>query len=122
MWRATGAESPAGGMTGMGIHMVDTMIDLFGSIATVHAQSFRRFVEIDMDDTTSMLFRFENGMSGYLGTIAATTPTWRVQVFGSRGWAAQRDEPRLEIRPDEGAPEVTEWTGAQAREGQGCTD
>src|SRR3546814_9996826 len=86
MWRATAMESHAGGMTGMGIHMVDTLIDLFGRIDRVQAQSFRRFLEIEMEDTTSMLFRFEKGMSGYYGTIAAKRPTWRVQVLGSAGW------------------------------------
>jgi predicted dehydrogenase len=42
-------------------------------------------VEIDSDDTTSMLFRMKDGMSGYLGTLTATGPGFSFQVFGSKG-------------------------------------
>jgi hypothetical protein len=41
----------------MGVHAVDGMIDLCGEIDHVFAQSFRRVVEVDSDDTTSILFR-----------------------------------------------------------------
>ena len=37
------------------------------TIDQVFCQSFRRVVQVDSDDTTSMLFRMKNGMSGYLG-------------------------------------------------------
>ncbi len=49
-------------------------------------QSFRRAVDIDSDDTTSILFRMKEGMSGYLGTLTATGPGFSFQVFGSKGW------------------------------------
>ena len=52
----------------------------------VFAQSFRRAVPIDADDTTSMLLRMKEGMSGYLGTMTATGPGFSFQVFGSKGW------------------------------------
>jgi len=52
----------------------------------VFCQSFRRVVEIDADDTTSILFRMKSGMSGYLGTMTATGPGFSFQVFGSKGW------------------------------------
>jgi predicted dehydrogenase len=84
-WRAHREETPAGGLTPMGVHAVDGMIDLCGPIAHVYCQSFRRAVEIDADDTTSMLFRMKEGMSGYLGTMTATGPGFSFQVFGSRG-------------------------------------
>ena len=69
----------------MGVHAVDGMIDLCGPIDHVYCQSFRRVVEIDCDDTTSMLFRMRDGMSGYLGTMTATGPGFSFQVFGSAG-------------------------------------
>jgi predicted dehydrogenase len=70
----------------MGVHAIDGMIDLCGPIDHVYCQSFRRVVAIDADDTTSMLFRMREGMSGYLGTITATGPGFSFQVFGSGGW------------------------------------
>jgi predicted dehydrogenase len=85
-WRAHRDETPCGGLTPMGVHAVDGMIDLCGEIDHVYCQSFRRAVEIDSDDTTSMLFRMKGGMSGYLGTMTATGPGFSFQVFGSKGW------------------------------------
>jgi predicted dehydrogenase len=85
-WRAHRDETPCGGLTPMGVHAVDGMIDLCGEIDHVCCQSFRRVVEIDSDDTTSMLFRMKGGMSGYLSTMTATGPGFSFQVFGSNGW------------------------------------
>ena len=85
-WRADRSETPAGGLAPMGVHAVDGMIDLCGDIDHVFAQSFRRVVEVDSDDTTSILFRMKEGMSGYLGTMTATGPGFSFQVFGSKGW------------------------------------
>jgi predicted dehydrogenase len=85
-WRADKEETPCGGLTPMGVHAIDGMIDLCGPIESVFCQSFRRVVAVDSDDTTSMLFRMKNGPSGYLGTMTATGPGFSFQVFGSKGW------------------------------------
>jgi predicted dehydrogenase len=85
-WRAHRDETPCGGLTPMGVHAIDGMIDLCGEIDQVYCQSFHRIVPVDSDDTTSMLFRMKNGASGYLGTITATGPGFSFQVFGSKGW------------------------------------
>ena len=84
-WRAAKDETPCGALTPMGVHAIDGMIDLCGPIAQVYCQSFRRVVAVDSDDTTSMLFRMQDGMSGYLGTMTATGPGFSFQVFGSKG-------------------------------------
>jgi len=84
-------------------------------------------VEIDSDDTTSMLFRMKNGMSGYLGTMTATGPGFSFQVFGSSGWVrlegvthvagASSEERRMrlfgtcKIQPLKG--EAQEWQAAK---------
>jgi predicted dehydrogenase len=85
-WRADKKETPLGGLMPMGVHAVDGMIDLCGPIDHVFAQSFRRAAAIDADDTTSILFRMKEGMSGYLGTMTTTGPGFSFQVFGSKGW------------------------------------
>ncbi|MCW5575606.1 MAG: Gfo/Idh/MocA family oxidoreductase [Burkholderiales bacterium] len=89
-WRQHKDEGP-GGMTGRGVHVVDAMLYLAGHIDTVYSQSFRRTLDYGIDDTTSMLFRFRGGASGYLGTFIATAETWRMQVFGSKGWVEVGD-------------------------------
>ena len=94
-WRQSRDEGPAGGMTGRGVHVVDAMLYLAGQVETVQAQSYRIALDYGIDDTTSMLFRFKNGATGYLGTIIATAETWRMQVFGSKGWAEVGDVEHL---------------------------
>ncbi len=94
-WRQSREEGPAGGMTGRGVHLVDAMIHLSGRIESVVAQSSRAVRDFGLDDTTSMLFRFESGATGYLGTVIATAETWRLQVFGSNGWAEVGDVEHL---------------------------
>jgi predicted dehydrogenase len=85
-WRARKDETPCGGLTPMGVHAIDGFIDLCGEIDQVYAQSFRRVVEVDADDTTSILFRMKDGMSGYLATMTATGGGFNFQVYGSKGF------------------------------------
>ncbi len=106
MWRADAVENPAGGMAAMGIHMLDAIIHLCGPIAAVRAQSLRRVLTIDTDDTTSALLRFAGGMTGTLATIAATPRLWRIQVFGSRGWAHLRAPEVMDVHLLETEPET----------------
>ncbi len=85
-WRASKDETPCGGLTPLGVHAIDGFIDLCGEIDQVYAQSFRRVVEVDADDTTSILFRMKGGMSGYLATMTATGGGFNFQVYGSKGF------------------------------------
>ena len=94
-WRHDRDEVPAGGMTGRGVHVVDAMLYLAGHIRSVFAQSERLVQPSGADDTTSMLFRFASGATGYLGTVIATAETWRLQVFGSQGWLEVGDVEHL---------------------------
>jgi myo-inositol 2-dehydrogenase/D-chiro-inositol 1-dehydrogenase len=77
------------------VHVVDAMMYLSEQIDTVVAQSSRRALDYGIDDTTSVLLRFKNGATAYLGTVIATAETWRMQVFGSRGWAEVGDVEHL---------------------------
>ena len=94
-WRQEREEGPAGGMTGRGVHTLDAYLYLAGRVAAVHAQSSRRALDYGLDDTTSMLLRFESGATGYLGTVIATAETWRMQAFGSKGWVEVGDVEHL---------------------------
>jgi predicted dehydrogenase len=85
-WRAMKDEAPVGGLAPLGVHAVDGMIDLCGEFESVYCQSFARVVEFGTDDTTSMVFRMKEGMSGYLGMITTTGPGFSFHVFGSKGW------------------------------------
>jgi predicted dehydrogenase len=94
-WRPSRDECPAGGMTGRGCHVVDAMIYLAGHVDAVYATSRRMVLDYGLDDTTSMLLSFKGGASGYLATIIATAECWRLQIFGSKGWAEMGSIPHL---------------------------
>src|SRR2546426_1144752 len=96
IWRATREESPAGGMTAMGIHIIDAFVHLVGRVASVRCESQRKVLSVDLDDTTSVLLRFENGATGYLSTLTATGRIVRLQIFGTRGWLHLLDHHILE--------------------------
>ena len=106
-WRSSRAESPAGGMSPRGIHTLDSMINIGGLVSEVYAHSDRRKHPegIDMDDTTSMLLKFKNGITGYFATIFVTGELWRVHAFGAKGWIEMRGDTELVTRGLEGNPE-----------------
>jgi predicted dehydrogenase len=109
-WRATPEEAPAGAMTGIGIHTLDSMIGLFGKVTEVHCIATRR-VAPHVDDTTMVLLRFANGMPGTIFSSFATTPSYRMAVFGGNG-LAEITKPSLEDFKFTPAPGQTGGHGA----------
>ena len=107
-WRANRTESPGGGIAGMGVHMIDAMTHFLGRIVRVHAQAKRLAVAVDIDDTTSALFEFECGATGYLGTFSACPQTIFFNLYGTGANAfAEPDANRLKIhRADEEPADV----------------
>jgi predicted dehydrogenase len=97
VWRADRRETPAGGLTLMGIHVLDAMIGLLGPIEAVAAMSLRQVLKIELDDTSAGMLRFRRGQSGFLSTLTATARLWRLQVFGTKGWAHMLDHHILEL-------------------------
>ena len=96
-WRDSRAESPAGGMTSMGIHALDMFINLFGRISDVQVQSKRVATPIDIDDSTLVRINFENGCTGHLTSLSATNMMWRISAFCLGGWVEMRDQDKLEV-------------------------
>jgi predicted dehydrogenase len=106
MWRAGDSESPSGGMTGMGIHIIDAFINLVGPIETARALTKRGALDVDIDDTTACLLEFKSGATGYLGTMTATPRHWRFAVFGTKAWAQMHDPDTLEWAQVDQQPET----------------
>lgn len=86
-WRANATESPLGGMTSLGVHMVDTLTYLLGRIERVSAFSKPILDKPPIDHATTLIFEFESGPLGYLGTSFVVPRTTRVTVMGSKGLA-----------------------------------
>lgn len=110
-WRDSRAESPAGGMTSLGIHALDCMIHMGGPVAEIDAFSARRAIGYDIDDTTAVLLRFASGATGTLVTLASGARIWHLRVAGSEGWAETRDNRVLTVCRKDGAPEDITFPG-----------
>ncbi|MEK9724595.1 MAG: Gfo/Idh/MocA family oxidoreductase [Rhodospirillaceae bacterium] len=96
-WRDNRAESPAGGMTSMGIHVIDMFVHFFGEVADVNTQSKTIASPIDADDSTIVRMNFKSGCTGHLTTISTTAMLWRIGVFCQGGWVEMRHHNTLEV-------------------------
>ncbi|MSO68069.1 MAG: Gfo/Idh/MocA family oxidoreductase [Pseudolabrys sp.] len=105
-WRMAAAESRAGGMTGMGIHVLDCFRDLVGPMRRIAALSKARALKVPAGDTTSALIEFESGATGTLATTIKTPFDWRIAVYGENCRAESVSETRAVIHRPGKAPEV----------------
>lgn len=103
-WRTDADLSPGAGMTGMGIHLTDLLIGLFGPVATVQAQVRDRALGWPTGDMVVAQLGFRAGMTAHLNAILCTPFVMRFQVFGTRGWV----EVRNATHPDTPGG-VTDW-------------
>lgn len=84
-WRANHQESPLGGMTSLGVHMVDTMTYLLGPVERVSAFSKEILDHPPIDHATTIILEFASGPLGYLGTSFVVPRTTTVTVRGTEG-------------------------------------
>jgi predicted dehydrogenase len=96
-WRDDPRESPGGGMTGAGLHLIDACVNLAGPIASVDAKLFSREPPPDPRDVAAALLQFESGATGLLATVRAAPMYWRIHVFGTKGSVESRDETTLTL-------------------------
>jgi predicted dehydrogenase len=104
-WRDSPDESPAGGLTGTGIHVLDSFVRMAGPVRRVGAQYLSHRPAPDPLDTLSVLFEFESGVSGMLGAVRSTPAFWRVHVFGRDGSAEALGRTELILRKGGKDPE-----------------
>ncbi|MYZ49460.1 Gfo/Idh/MocA family protein [Propylenella binzhouense] len=91
-WRRMSASAPAAGMTGMGIHLTDLYIWMFGRVATVSALTADRVLGWETGDVVTVQLGFEAGMTATLSAVLKTPHYMRYQVLGSDAWAEARNE------------------------------
>ena len=105
-WRMQAEESRAGGMTGMGIHVLDCFRDMVGPMKRIAALSKARVLDLPTGDTTAALIEFENGATGTLGTTIKTPFDWRIAIYGEKARAESVSETRAIVRFAGKEPEV----------------
>jgi predicted dehydrogenase len=109
-WRTAREESRAGGMTGMGIHVLDCFSYLVGPMRRIAALSTQRAVKLPAGDTTAALIEFGSGATGLLGTTLKTPYVWRIAIYGENARAESVSETRLVLyRGNSGDPEVRDF-------------
>jgi predicted dehydrogenase len=96
-WRDDPGESPGGGLTGAGLHLIDGLVSLGGPVAQVDAKLFERKPPPDPRDVIALQATFANGGIGQLASVRAAPAYWRVHVFGTKGSAEVRDETMLTV-------------------------
>ena len=96
-WRDDPRESPGGGMTGAGLHVLDSFVNLAGPIVKVDARVYSQKPPPDPRDSAAAMVQFATGATGVLATVRAAPMYWRIMVFGTKGWAEAREETTLTV-------------------------
>jgi len=108
-WRDLPSETPGAGMTGTGIHILDAFANIAGPAEKITAQFIAHREGADPRDTVSVLFKFKNNISGFLGAVRASPLYFRIHVFGDEGSVEALDETRTIIRLKGGKTEVKDF-------------
>lgn len=97
-WRYSSEESPAGGMTGTGIHILDALIAMAGPVRRVQAMLLSHKPPPDPLDSLSVLLEFASGISGTLAAVRSTPNYLRVHAFGRHASAEALGHTELVLR------------------------
>ncbi len=104
-WRDSPAESPGGGMTGAGLHILDAFLNIIGPVRRVRGQLIVRKPPPVPRDVAALIMEFANGVSGMMATVRASPLYWRVHVFGDKASAESVGEHELVVHRSNAAPE-----------------
>jgi predicted dehydrogenase len=106
-WRSAPEETRAGGMTGMGIHLLDALSFLVGAIDKVSALSTHRVLPFAAGDTTQALVNFRNGATATISTTLKTPGfVWRLAIYGSDMWVESLSETKVVTCRTKGEPQT----------------
>jgi predicted dehydrogenase len=97
-WRLSPEESPGGGLTGAGLHVLDAFVSLLGPVRQVHARLHSHAPGPPPLDTAVLAIDFASGVTGTLATVRATPFYWRVHVFGTKGSVEVLDDVTTVLR------------------------
>jgi len=95
-WRLAPEHAPAAGMTAMGVHLTDSLIDMLGPVDHLYAETARQAMAAPGGDVVSVLLKFRSGATAFVASILKTPFFMRLHVFGSNAWVEARDRVRPE--------------------------
>ena len=105
-WRLSPEESPGGGLTGAGLHVLDAFVSVLGPVRRVYARLSPREAGPPPLDSAVLALDFASGVTGTLATVRATPFYWRVHVFGTNGSVEVLDEVTVVRRRSGAKPET----------------
>ena len=98
-WRVKATESPAGGMTATGIHLLDLSVRLLGAAESVLCICEQLSSDLPQGDTVAAYVKFAGGGTSYVSASLSSPFMSRFTVYGSKGWIDIRDKAHVEA-PD----------------------
>ena len=104
-WRATDKDAPGGGLTAMGIHILDAFVGLVGPVQAAHAHVVSHPPAPAPVDTLSVFLEFSNRVSGVLSGVRTSPQYWRVHLFGKEGSAEAIGATALTVRKTDAQPQ-----------------
>jgi predicted dehydrogenase len=105
-WRLSAEESPGGGLTGAGLHVLDAFVSVLGPARRVYARLSPREAGPPPLDSAMLAIDFAGGVTATLATVRATPFYWRVHVFGTKGSIEVLDEVTVVRRRSGMRPEM----------------
>src|SRR4029077_18486833 len=113
-WRCSSEESPAGGMTGTGIHMLDALVALAGPVRRVQSLLLSHKPPPDPHDSLSALLEFASGISGTLAMVRSTPAYFRLHAFGRNASAEVLGRTELVLRRSGAEPQQLSFPRADS--------
>lgn len=107
-WRGEPDESPAGGMTGLGVHMADNLNYLLGKPARVAAFSKKIIGVSKLDDATTATLEYHDGPLAFLGTSMVIPDIARTAVWGTEAAARNENDGERFLTQESGSKEWEE--------------
>jgi predicted dehydrogenase len=107
-WRGEPDESPAGGMTGLGVHMADNLNYLLGRASRVAAFSKQIVGVSKLDDATTATIEFHDGPLAFLGTSMVIPDIARTAVWGTEGAACNDNDGERFLTQETGSKDWVE--------------
>src|SRR6266404_361516 len=113
-WRYSSEESPAGGMTGTGIHMLDALVALAGPVRRVQSLLLSHKPPPDPLDSLSALLEFASGVTGTLAMVRSTPAYFRLHAFGRNASAEVLGRTELVVRQSGAEPQQLSFPPADS--------
>ena len=91
-WRSLAEECPVGALTGLGIHMIDTLHYFAGPIKRLFCFSKKIKGQTNLDDATVVAIEFSSGPLGYLGFSFLVPRIHNVSAYGTEASAWSEED------------------------------